>query len=652
MPSSTIVDELRRTLAAHLPFSAMERADLDHLIERSAVAYYAPGESLLRPDSGVPAHCFIVRQGRVEAFDRESSSVALEAAAGDCFPLGALLAERPVTLDYRAAGDCFCLLLPRADFNELTRRSPAFIEFCRRRLGVMLDSSRRQMQQAYAVEAGVQQTMETALGSLMRGEPIFCAPNTPLGTALARMNAAAVGSIVVVEPADEGERVVGILTQTDLIGRVILPQVSMEVPISQVMTKDVLTLDADDTAGAATLLMAEHAVRHVPVLKSEGNRRRLVGVVSERNLFALQRMTMRQLAAAIARAGDVPELATVAAEVRRLSHHLVAQGVASAQLTRLISHLNDQLTARLLTLGCALHGIDRATFCWLSFGSEGRSEQTIATDQDNGLLFNGGAPPRERLLAFADWANQGLASCGYPLCKGNIMALNPAWCLSDTQWSAQFYGWIERGDPQALLDASIFFDLRPLFGRSDLALQLHADVVAKAQANRRFLKQMADNAARNRVPTVGRLIDALFDPATGRVDLKLNGTVPFVDAARIWSLDSGIAETNTSARLAQLAQRGRLPADDVRGWIAAFEFLQLLRLRVQHQRTLPPGVQSADADVPAAVGHAHPAPDVDPSPNPNEVDLASLTSLDRRILNESLRQGRKILQHLAMDFPG
>ncbi|MGH6624376.1 MAG: DUF294 nucleotidyltransferase-like domain-containing protein, partial [Burkholderiaceae bacterium] len=342
--------------------------------------------------------------------------------------------------------------------------------------------------------------------------------------------------------------VVGILTQTDLIGRVILPQVPMAAPVSQVMTRDVFTLDATDTAASASLLMAEHAVRHVPVLQSDGSRRRVAGVVSERDLFALQRMTLRQLATAIRRAGSVAELVAVAADVRRLSHHLVAQGVASAQLTRLISHLNDQLTARLLVLGCEKHAIASNTFCWLSFGSEGRSEQTIATDQDNGLLFDAAAASRERLLLFANWVNEALAACGFPLCKGNIMARNPAWCLSDAEWSTQFSRWIERGDPEALLSSSIFFDLRPLFGRNELALRLRTEVIAEAQANRRFLKQMADNAGRNRVPTVGRLVDALFDPVAGRIDLKMNGTVPFVDAARIWALDVGLQETNTSAR--------------------------------------------------------------------------------------------------------
>lgn len=632
MAAKTIVDELRRTLSVYLPFSAMERADLDFLIERLEVAYYAPGERVLAPESGVPSHCIIVRQGRVEGFDNESSTVALEAAVGDCFPLGALLAGRPVTLHYRAVGDCFCLLLARDDFNELTRRSSVFLEFCRRKLGVMLDQSRRQLQQAYAVEAGVQQTMETPLGLLMRGDPITCSPETSLGSALERMNEKAVGSIVAIEQADDGERVAGILTQTDLIGRVILPQVPMTAPVSEVMTRNVYTLDTTDTAAAASMLMAEHAVRHVPVLRSDGSRRRLAGVVSERDLFALQRMTLRQLAAAIRRAGSVAELVAVAADVRRLSHHLVAQGVASAQLTGLISHLNDQLTARLLTLGCERHAIGSDSFCWLSFGSEGRSEQTIATDQDNGLLFDAAVTSRERLLVFADWVNEALAASGFPLCKGNIMARNPAWCLSDAEWSAQFSGWIERGDPQALLSSSIFFDLRPLFGRNDLALQLRTAVIAKAKGNRRFLKQMADNAARNRVPTVGRIVDALFDPVAGRIDLKLNGTVPFVDAARIWALDLGLQETNTSARLSALAAGGRLPIDDVRGWVAAFEFLQLLRLRVQHARA----TSASDEQ----------------ETNPNAVEVGSLSTLDRRIVNESLRQGRKILQHLALDFPG
>lgn len=629
MTAPTIAGALRQLLTGRLPFSAMAAEDVDRIIDLAEIAYYAPGEVVLAPGQGVPTHCLIVKQGHVQGFTAEGA-IAFEAGVGDCFPVGALIAERDVSLTYRSVGDTFCLLLARAVFSELVRRSPPFLDFCKRRLGAMLDLSRLQLQQSFAAEAVAQQTLAAPLGELLRGPALGCSSETPLRDAFVRMQDAHVGSILVVEPADDGERVAGILTRTDLIGRVILPQVPLDAPVAQVMTHSVLTLDADDTAADAALLMAEHAIRHVPVMRREGGRRRVAGVISERDLFALQRLTVRQLSDAIRRSGDVDTLVAVAADVRQLSLHLVAQGVSATQLTRMVSHLNDQLTARLLELAVARFGVFPASFCWLSFGSEGRSEQTIATDQDNGLLYDAAATTQAQMLELARWTNEALAACGFPLCKGGIMASNPAWCLDHDGWERLFIGWIERGDPDALLNASIFFDMRPLFGDRARAQQLHATVVQRAQRNDRFLKQMADNALRNRPPS-GGFVDTLFgERASGRVDLKMNGTVLFVDAARIWALAAGVEETNTAARLGELNELGRLPDDDVRAWLPSFEFFQLMRLRTQHRR----------------------AGDAAPPVNANEVDLADLSTVERRVVNEAFRQARRMQQRLALDYPG
>jgi CBS domain-containing protein len=632
MTAPTIAGGLRQLLTGHMPFSAMSAADVDYVIDSVEIAYFAPDELVLAPGSSVPTHCLIVKQGRVQGEAPDGKGIAYEAGVGDCFPVGALLAERSVTLTYRSVGDTFCMMLPREHFVALTRRSAPFLDFCKRRLGAMLDLSRQQLQQTYASEASAERTMATPLADLMRGPPLTCSPDTSLRDAFGRMHAAHVGSVLVVEPHAGGEKVSGILTRTDLIGRVILPEVPLSTPVREVMTSRVLTLDEDETAADATLLMAEHSIRHIPIMRKDAGVRRVAGVVSERDLFALQRLTVRQLAVAIRRAEDIDALVIAAADVRRLSHHLVAQGVSASQLTRLISHLNDQLTVRLLTLGSQQLNVDPRSFCWLSFGSEGRGEQTIATDQDNGILYVAAKSTKEKMLELADWANEALASCGFPLCRGNVMARNPAWCLDYQGWDALFAGWIDRGDPEALLHSSIFFDFRPLFGDTSLANQLREDVVARAQRNSRFLKQMADNALRNRPPAGRGIVDSLFgEGGPARVDLKMHGTVPFVDAARIWALAAGLHETNTAERFKQLGEAGRLPASDVQAWVPSFEYFQLMRLRAQHRRAQ---TYSGEQD------------------NPNEVELGDLSSLDRRIINEAFRQARKVQQRLELDYPG
>jgi CBS domain-containing protein len=272
--------------------------------------------------------------------------------------------------------------------------------------------------------------------------------------------------------------------------------------------------------------------------------------------------------------------------------------------------------------------------CWLAFGSEGRGEQTISTDQDNGLVFESSDAGRDRpaWLAFAREVNEALDACGYPLCKGNVMASNPNCCLTQAEWMERFADWIDHGAPEDLLNASIYFDFRPLAGAAALVPPMREMVTREAARNPRFMKQMADNALRNRPPLtwVGS-IDTQADNGQQVIDLKLGGTAIYVDAARVYALAHGVVETGTRARFEGVARAMGAPAQEAEGWISGFEYLQLLRLQVQLARDSRAAVDATDG-------------------NPNQVDVAALNDIDRRVLKESLRVARRLQQRIEMDY--
>lgn len=625
MASTQILAGVKGFLAQHPPFSQLTRDELTHVAQSVSLRYFEPGQSICGPEDGVPLACWIIKQGMVAVERDPLVGVVSTLATGDCFPVGALLAERAVLNTYRAAGDVFVFELPREYFHQLTLHNPEFLAFCKRRLGALLDLSQAQMRAAYASEASYTQTLHRPLGELVRRAALTCAPNTPLENALQRMQERDVGSILVVDD-QQTPPVVGILTRTDLIAKIVLPRLPLEQPINAVMSCPVMTLQAQDTAADAAMLMALHGLRHVPVLDGT----HVLGVVSERDLFALQRLSLRGIGDAIRQANHVDSLNAVSADVRALSRNLVAQGVGAAQITSLVSHLNDRLTQRLVEILAHEHQVDMTRICWIALGSEGREEQTIATDQDNGLIVqdNDSTDPA-RLAQFSEAVNHALAQAGFPLCKGNIMAANSAWRLSASAWSALFAQWITQGDPQHLLHASIFFDLRPLAGNRALASTLRAQIAQQAAANPRFLKQMSDNSLRNKPPAAwaGDWLQGLLNSEQAPVDLKLNGTVPLVDAARIFALSCGVTATNTVQRFNGCVATGRLAEADAHAWIDAFNYLQLLRLRHQHQHP--------------EYTHA-----------PNLIQPNELSTLDKRLLKESLRQARKAQQQLALDFPG
>ena len=618
VPSPSLLDNFRQDLSRHQPFAQMDPAALDYFLTRCEQRYYAPGDSLVRPADGPVTHLFFIRQGAVTGLRglAEVSGGAFQYEAGDLFPVGAAVARRAVTATYNAVADTFVLALSLEAMQELAARSAVFTDFLHRRVAGFLELSRRALQVAYSSQTLAEQSMETPLGNLVARAPIACAPGTPLRDALAQMHEQRIGSMLVTDPQG---RPVGILTRYDVIGRITLAQVPLDAPISQVMVQPVHTLTATDTAHDAALLMSRHGIRHVPVTR-EGV---AIGLVSERDLFAMQRLSLKQVSTSIRAARDVETLRLVAQSIRRFARSLLGQGVQARQLTSLISHLNDVLTQRLLELKAAEHGVELARLCWLALGSEGRSEQTIATDQDNALILPDTTTQDERtaILAFARDVNLALDACGFPLCRGGIMAGEPDLCLTLREWRERFSHWIEHGAPQDLLNASIYFDLRPLAGDARLAEQLRAEVLESARRTPRFLKQMAQNAL-SRTPPLNWLGSIDVDDH-GSIDLKLQGAAVFVDAARLYSLAHGIGATSTRERLESVGARIGLAPAEYEAWVTGFEFLQMLRLRVQLEGEVP---------------------------EPNRLVVATLNDIDRRILKESFRLARALQQRLQLDY--
>lgn len=341
---------------------------------------------------------------------------------------------------------------------------------------------------------------------------------------------------------------------------------------------------------------------------------------------------LRELPDSIASARGATELEQAARDIRQLGRDMLVKGVAAEHLTQFIAVLNDRLTLRLIDLELPRHALEDIELCWIALGSEGRLEQTFATDQDNGIIFDVRSKlpsqrVRERLLPFAAAVNGMLDRCGFPLCKGDIMARNPRWCLSLAEWQARFSRWIRNTDPEAILNSAIFFDFRPVYGDTTLTDRLRAWLLAITQATPRFLLQMVECALSTR-PPLGLLGGFTFDGSAEfphTIDLKLYGLRPYVEAARINALRFGIADTSTAQRLRLTAPALHVGAEDVRAMVDGFYFIQLLRLR--HQQFDPDGALA-----------------------PNRIDPSRLNAFDRGMLKESFRQARELQQRLALDY--
>ena len=472
--------------------------------------------------------------------------------------------------------------------------------------------------------ASEHRSLARSLRSLVIRPPVVCGARSTVREAVAVMRAQGTGSIVVV---DERDRPVGIFTEHDLVAAVL--DARLEAPIDERMTREPVQLPGHTPAFDAVLAMTDHRIRHVLVTDADA----LVGVVSERDLFSLQRLGLGELTMAIRLAPGLDALAGLAASVRRLTRLLVEQGVTADYLTLFVSTLNDRICQRIIEIVRNRYRLDGISWCWLAFGSEGRLEQTFATDQDNGLLFesHGDASPadvRAQLLPFARDVNEALDGCGYPLCKGNTMASNPALCLSSTEWRRKMEGWLQDADPKALLDAAICFDFRALHGDRRLAVALRDWLFSIVRHSANFLRLMAENAVEAR-PPLGTWRDFATEDAPNApntINLKLHGVRPFVDAARVMALGRGVPQTSTHLRLRDASAAGALPAAEAEAAIAAFSFIQEVRLRHQARQ------ETLDADT------------------ANRIDPAQLNELDRRTLREAFRISRELQSRLQLDY--
>ncbi|MDH4653445.1 MULTISPECIES: putative nucleotidyltransferase substrate binding domain-containing protein [unclassified Pseudomonas] len=617
-------------LQKYPPFNQMESAHLAFLVEHCLLRFYAAGESILKPQDGPVEHFYIVKQGRVVGerphSARRGTETTFEIASGECFPLAALLGERATRTEHLAGEDTFCLLLGKAAFIKLFALSNPFRDFALRGVSSLLDQVNQQVQLRAAETLGAQYSLDSRLGELAVRHPIACLPELPLRDAVRLMHEQQVGSIVIV---DARQRPLGIFTLRDLRRVIADASADLAQPIAEVMTQAPFHLPPEASAFDAALAMTERHIAHVCVVSDE----RLLGVVSERDLFSLQRVDLVHLARTIRHAGRVETLAALRGEIQRLVDSMLAHGASSTQITRIITLLNDHTVCRVIELALEEMGDPGIPFTWLCFGSEGRCEQTLHTDQDNGILFEAAdaveaAAIRGRLLPLAERINQSLAQCGFELCKGGIMAGNPQLCLSRSEWSRRFASFVRDATPENLLGSSIYFDLRAVWGPTEGCAALQRELLVLVADNSLFQRMLADNALRQR-PPVGRFRDfvvARKGAEKDTLDLKVQGLTPFVDGARLLALAHGISACGTLERLRQLVEREVVDAQDGAAYEEAYHFIQQTRMQ-QHQHQARQGL-----------------------PYSNRLDPDTLNHLDRRILRESFRQAQRLQSSLALRY--
>lgn len=575
--------EVRDFLARCAPFDELPGAVLDALPARLTQRYHRRGAVVIEAGSAND-RLHLIRSGAVELCAPDGTLLDTR-DVGDCFGYSTLTHTGPSRYRMQAVADTLLFEMPREVFDELATSSPRIRAF----FGERSDRIREDLSSA-RLAAAAGDALGTPVRDLLTRDAVTAPRTASIRHAAQIMTARRVSALLIVDVG----LVVGILTDRDIRTKVVAAGLDTGTEVTEVMTAAPVTVGADARAFDATLQLIDRGVHHLPVVH-EG---RPVGMVTSGDLLRLAQADPVYLAARISRAPDARSVASLAARLPPLVGDFEDRGTSPHDIGRVVTATADAATRRLLVLAEEELGPPPVPYCWVALGSQARGEMGVASDQDNALILDDSArddAANDRYFArLADRVCSGLAEAGFPLCPGDMMATEPAWRRTRTEWERQVDRWVGEPDPDALLHAQVFFDIRPVHGDSSLLSGLHEVMLKRAAGSPRFLAQLARIAC-DWQPPLG-FLQGLVVERRGQyrntLEMKAGGITPLVQIARLHALSAGLPEVSTRARLDAAGPEGVIGRSDAEELAAALRTLRTLVYR-HHVRQIAAG-ESAD----------------------------------------------------------
>ncbi|BDG04442.1 DUF294 nucleotidyltransferase-like domain-containing protein [Anaeromyxobacter oryzae] len=570
------------------PFDALTPAAFQEAAKALEIVFYAAGTRLLTRGGMPSEHLYVIRKGAVR-LERDAQTLQV-LEEGEIFGFTSLISGK-ATIDVTVEEDLLAYRLPRKQFQALLGDA-AFAGHFASGLAERLKNSLERSQ-----VASFQPDLAVPVSSLVRGPAVRIGQDATVGDAARLMSEKAVGSVIVdSEPA-------GIVTDRDFRERVLASGRGPDTRVVDVMTAPLRTVPAEMPVYEAWRILLDSGMHHLPVVRGAD----IVGVVSATDLLKCTAAGPVAVMKRVERLQGRDALPGYGRKVSEMASALFAGGLEPIVIGGFVARLNDTLLGRILKWAEADLGPPPTPYAWMVFGSEGRMEQTLLTDQDNALVWGDDTEEaRTYFGALAEKVNADLQAAGFPRCPGGYMAVN--WKAPLVEWEDRFRGWLDRPTPQALLEASILFDFRAAHGALDLAPL--DKVVQRARGARTFLAAMAKSALTFQPP--GTLMLRLRGDSN-RFDLKLKGISPIVFLARVYGIESGARSSNTLERLAAAFQSGLIAKDTCETLSEAYRYLLRLRLREQI-RMISEG-----------------------RPPTNVVSLSDLSSIERSRLRDTFR---------------
>ena len=584
------------------PFVLLDETELERINTAARTETAAAGKTVIRQGGPISSCLYLVADGSVNLVRDGVVIHVLE--EGDCFGYPSIISQGPPTASVTAETETLLHCIPAPVFTDLLQANSRFAGFFLSSLGDRLSRLARGQAGSLGGE------LTTPIGSLAMRPLVSVEESDTVAHAARAMRAAREDvAIIAGDPP-------GIITDHDFQTKVLAENLGPDTTVAQVMTRPVITLPDETPLHSALLTMLDERIHHLPVTEDGV----ITGVVSATDLLRHQTHNPLYLMRQLDNLDSPDALAGYSRDAAAMVERLFSGGLKVGQIGRIFSSLNDALIRRLLKLAEKDLGPPPCPYAWLVFGSEGRMEQALLTDQDNALAYESDVPgAKEYFAKLAERVVTDLISAGFPPCPGGCMATN--WNKPLSEWEKTVADWTRQPTPDNLMVSSIFFDFRAVAGT--LSMEPIEKLIESAADNQLFMTHLARVSLRFK-PPLG--LFRRIQTEDGQVDLKKRGIASVVAAARVYALEAGTRSRPTRERLEAAVTEKKMSRDIGLNLIETYRYLLQLRLREQL-------AQIRAGEEPT-----------------NSIRLARLTSLEHRHLKDAFGAIREMQAAVVQSF--
>lgn len=580
----SIAGRISEFLKAYPPFTFITDEQLSELANVTSIQYFDDGQGVFNFGDQLHHFLYVVRKGAIKIISK-SNELIDQCAEGEIFGSRAFMTTETYQASAIASPEALIIALPIDKMRALIALNPKLTEyffgdFCsgvalRKRklseINTQYQNFKTQSDYRYSFEKGTLSNFKA---------PITCSISATIKEAALQMRIHRVGSIVVV---NEQLFPIGIVTDTDLRNKVVTGDININERIEAIMSTPVKTVSAGKSSEEYLIEMIALGAHHLCVTENGTNNEPLKGVITDHDLLVSRGNNASILMKELKRAATPQAIKETVLNFDQLVKKLALHDYPILDLARIVRSFNKLLLQQTIALTKAQLGLDlpEESFCWLALGSTARGEQIIRTDFDSAIVVDNNYESQlENIQKLADAVFVHLVDFGYHTDKADIQSNNPTWIKTLKSWENQFMKWIDVPDENALLHATIFFDLMPFYGNDSLAERLQRLIFKAYRGNHSYTAFLATNALQN-PPPLGFFKNLLLEKSgeqKNNFDIKLRAMMPMTDAARLKALEHNtMFPSNTIERYKRLMEKDKLNAPKYEDCAAAYEIFIRMR---------------------------------------------------------------------------